>query len=97
MDDTKPQAASAKTKDDLTKIEGIGEKAEKALNASGINTYADIAKSSPEELKTLLDMAKGQFNAADTTTWPEQATMAAAGKWEELKEWQDKLIGGREV
>ena len=95
--DAKPQSSSSKTKDDLKKIEGIGEKAEKALNASGINTYADLAKSSAEELKTLLDMGKGQFNAADTTTWPEQAAMAVAGKWDELKEWQDKLIGGREA
>ena len=95
--EAKPQPAAAKTKDDFKKIEGIGEKAEKALHASGISTYADIAKSSPEELKTLLDMAKGQFNAVDTTTWPEQAAMAVAGKWDELKEWQDKLIGGREA
>jgi large subunit ribosomal protein L17 len=90
-------AASAKSKDDLKKIEGIGEKAEKALHAAGISTYADLAKSSPEELKTLLDMGKGQFNAIETTTWPEQAALAAAGKWDELKEWQDKLTGGKEA
>jgi len=95
--DAGQQAASAKSKDDLKKIEGIGEKAEKALHASGISTYADLAKSSPEELKTLLDMGKGQFNAIETTTWPEQAALAAAGKWDELKEWQDKLIGGKEA
>ncbi len=95
--EVKPQAAPKKVKDDLKKIEGIGEKAEIALNASGINSYTDLAKSSSEELKTLLDMSEGQFNAVDTTTWPEQAVMAAAGKWDELKEWQDKLIGGREA
>jgi hypothetical protein len=42
-------------------------------------------------------MGKGQFNAIETTTWPEQAALAAAGKWDELKEWQDKLIGGKEA
>jgi len=95
--DTAQPAAAAKSKDDLKKIEGIGEKAEKALHAAGISTYADLAKSSPEELKTLLDRGKGQFNAIETTTWPEQAALAAAGKWDELKEWQDKLIGGKEA
>ena len=95
--EVKQEAAPKKVKDDLKKIEGIGEKAEIALNASGINSYTDLAKSSSEELKTLLDMSEGQFNAVDTTTWPEQSAMAAAGKWDELKEWQDKLIGGREA
>ena len=95
--EAKQQVAAKNVKDDLKKIEGIGEKAEVALNASGINSYKDLAKSSPEELKTLLDMSEGQFNALDTTTWSEQAAMAAAGKWDELKEWQDKLIGGREA
>jgi large subunit ribosomal protein L17 len=95
--EAKQPVTTKKAKDDLKKIEGIGEKAEAALNASGINTYAELAKSSAEELKTLLAMGGGHFNATETSTWPEQATMAAAGKWDELKKWQDKLIGGREV
>jgi hypothetical protein len=28
-------------------------------------------------------------------TWPKQAEMAAAGKWDELKAWQDELDGGK--
>ncbi len=28
-------------------------------------------------------------------TWPEQAKMAAEGKWDELKKWQDELNGGK--
>ena len=33
----------------------------------------------------------------DPTTWPQQAKMAADGKWDELKVWQDELDGGRVV
>ena len=29
-----------------------------------------------------------------TDTWPKQAEMAAEGKWDELKVWQDELDGG---
>jgi len=28
-------------------------------------------------------------------TWPKQAEMAAEGKWDELKVWQDELDGGK--
>ena len=28
-------------------------------------------------------------------TWPKQARMAYEGKWQELRQWQDKLNGGR--
>lgn len=84
--------------DDLQKIEGIGPKVEEALKAAGFTSYAAIAKSRPEELQTILGMIEGgHFNAVDTTTWPEQAQMAKDGKWDELKEWQDKLQGGKEV
>jgi hypothetical protein len=31
----------------------------------------------------------------DPTTWPAQAKLAAAGKWDELKAMQDNLKGGR--
>jgi len=32
----------------------------------------------------------------DPTSWPKQAKMAAEGKWDELKEWQDSVKGGVE-
>ena len=31
------------------------------------------------------------------TTWPQQSAMAGAGKWDELKKWQDELDGGKVV
>lgn len=83
--------------DDLKKIEGIGPKVEEALIAGGITSYAKLAKAKPEDLQTLLADAEGNFNAQDPATWPEQAELAKAGKWDELKELQDRLQGGKEA
>ena len=30
----------------------------------------------------------------DPGTWPKQAKLAAADKWDELKKWQDEMDGG---
>ncbi len=89
---TKKEAAKA---DDLKIIEGIGPKGAEVLNAAGINSFADLAATSAEKIKEILDASEGAFNAADTTTWPEQAQLAADGKMDELKELQDRLNGGR--
>jgi large subunit ribosomal protein L17 len=83
------------TADDLKKVEGIGPKVAEALQAAGINSFAELASKSAEEIKAILDAADGNFAAQDPTTWPEQASMAAAGEWDKLKDWQDKLKGGK--
>jgi predicted flap endonuclease-1-like 5' DNA nuclease len=77
---------------DLTKIEGVGPKTADALKAAGITTYAQLAALSTDDLRKLLADAG---ISADPETWPEQARLAAADKWAELKAWQDKLEGGR--
>lgn len=89
--------SSSKKQDDLTKIEGIGPKAAEALQEGGVSTFTQLSKSKPEDLKEILEKSGGHFNALDPATWPEQAELAAAGKWDELKTLQDKLIGGREA
>lgn len=83
--------------DDLKKIEGIGPKAEEALKAAGINSFSDLAAKKSDELSAVLSEAEGSFNALVTDTWPEQAKLAADGKWDELQKLQDKLKGGKEV
>jgi large subunit ribosomal protein L17 len=83
--------------DDLKKVEGIGPKVSEALHAAGISSFKELAAKTAEEIKTILDAADGNFAGQDPTTWPEQAALAAEGKWDELKEWQDKLKGGKEV
>lgn len=81
--------------DDLKKIEGIGPKIAELLNAAGIQTYADLAGTDIEKIKEVLDEAGSRYKMHDPTTWPEQAQMAADGKWDELKELQENLKGGK--
>jgi large subunit ribosomal protein L17 len=89
------QPEAKESGDDLTKIEGIGPKAAEALHEAGITTFAKLAESKAEEIKDILEKSGGNFNAQDPTSWPEQSQLAAEGKWDELKELQDKLNAGR--
>lgn len=91
-----PKAATKKTAvkaDDLKKIEGIGPKIAETLIAAGIATYADLAKAKPAKIEEIIADVRGS-HVPDT--WPKQAKLAADGKWDELKELQDKLDGGVE-
>ncbi len=93
----KPAKKEAKAKsDDLTKIEGIGPKAAEALVANGMKTYAELADADAEKVKEILSEASSTLAHLDPTSWPKQAKMAADGKWDELKEWQDSVKGGVE-
>ncbi len=83
-------------KDDLTKVEGIGPKLKGIFHEAGIMTFSDLAAKTADELKEILLEAGGnRYARFDPTTWPAQAKMAAEGKWEELKVWQDELDGGK--
>jgi len=90
-----PKAAPKKTSkkgDDLKKIEGIGPKIAETLTAAGIATFADLAKADPANISEIIAGVRGN-HVPDT--WPQQAQLAADGKWDELKELQDKLDGGK--
>lgn len=82
--------------DDLKKIEGIGPKIEEILNQNGITTFIQLSQASTDALKQLLQDAGPRFQMHDPSTWPRQAELASAGKWQELKEWQDILNKGKE-
>ena len=86
------QEASA---DKLTKIEGIGPKMAGVFTEAGVSTFKALSEKTPEELRAILDAAEGNYAAHNPGTWPEQAKMAAEGKWDELKKWQDELDGGK--
>ncbi len=95
VEETKEEPAKVEV-EDLTKIEGIGPKAAEALNTKGISTYADLAKADAEKVKEILTEASSRMAHLDPTSWGKQAQMAAEGKWDELKEWQDNAKGGVE-
>lgn len=92
-----PAAKSSGDADDLTKVEGIGPKIAEILGEAGISTFAELAKTSPEKIKELLEAAGTRFASHDPATWPEQSQLAADGKWDELTKLQDELDGGRRV
>lgn len=90
------EEVSTPQSDDLEKVEGIGPKIAEVLTEAGIDTFAKLADSTPEAIREILDNAGSQFASHDPATWPQQAKLAADGKWDELKAWQDELDGGRE-
>jgi large subunit ribosomal protein L17 len=89
------ETAAPATGDDLTKIEGIGPKMAEVFTEAGLASFQALSEKTAEELKAILDAAEGNFAAHDPGTWPEQAKMAAEGKWDDLKVWQDELDGGK--
>lgn len=91
----KAAPAAKKTADDLTKIEGIGKKIAELLKAENISSFADLSKETPKKLKAILDAAGNKFSMHEPATWPKQAKLAAAEKWEDLKKLQSDLKGGK--
>ncbi|MBC2844039.1 50S ribosomal protein L21 [Winogradskyella flava] len=86
-----PKKATGKA-DDLKKIEGIGPKIASTLVEAGISTFAELAKTKPAKISEIIAGVRGNHV---TDTWPKQAKLAADGKWDELKKWQDELDGGK--
>ncbi|MDF1696941.1 MAG: helix-hairpin-helix domain-containing protein [Saprospiraceae bacterium] len=81
--------------DDLKAIEGIGPATDKLLRENGINTWRELADSTAEKIQEILTAAGSRFGLSDPTTWPKQAELAADGKFDELREYQDFLDGGK--
>jgi predicted flap endonuclease-1-like 5' DNA nuclease len=80
--------------DNLKQVEGIGPKIASVLAEAGITSFAQLAAMTPEQISTVLE---GKVRLAVPDTWPEQAKLAAEGKWDELKQFQSQLRGGRRV
>ncbi len=83
--------------DDLKVVEGIGPKIESLLKAGGIDNWSDLAKAPVSRIKKILSDAGDRYRLAVPDTWPKQAELAEAGKWAELREYQDYLDGGKDL
>lgn len=81
---------------DLKIIEGIGPKIEEVLKGAGIGDWSALAAAEPGRLKEILEDAGDQYRMHNPYTWPLQARLAAAGRWEEFATYQEELKGGRE-
>lgn len=93
---TKAKASKSKDAgDDLKVIEGIGPKMEEVLHAAGIDSYGTLSAKSADELREILLAQGSRYKMFDPTSWPEQATLASEGKWDELNVLKESLQGGK--
>ena len=83
--------AVSEVNQDLTVIEGIGPKIMVLLNQAGISTFKELAITPIERLSEILISGGSRYKMHNPATWPRQAYLASIGRWEELKDWQDKL------
>jgi small subunit ribosomal protein S1 len=90
-----PKAKKSLKKDDFTVVEGIGPKVAEILTAEGIASFKDLAAKTKEDLEAILKPHGGIYSTMNPTTWAQQAQLAADGKLDELKQWQDELKGGK--
>ncbi|MCC9065229.1 hypothetical protein [Flavobacterium piscisymbiosum] len=81
---------------DLKIVEGIGPKIEALFNAAGITTWQELSETSTEKLQSILDAGGENYAIHNPSTWAKQALLAYQGKWQELKDWQQGLLGGKE-
>jgi predicted flap endonuclease-1-like 5' DNA nuclease len=88
----KPQV---KGHDNLEIIEGIGPKIAELFAKEGIATFATLAAAAPDALRAILAKAGNRFAMANPGTWPEQAALAAQGRWADLAALQKALDAGR--
>lgn len=90
-----PEPAPPSAPDDLSRIEGIGPKVAQLLAAAEIRTFAQLAATTPEQLREILQQARLRF--MNPETWPEQAALAAQGDWDGLAALQGQLQGGHRI
>ena len=62
-------ASTAESRDDLTRIEGITEEAQRALYSSGYYRYSDLQNASKKQLKRVLAGYNLKFTDAQTKSW----------------------------
>ena len=80
--------------DDLTVVEGVGPKIGDLLIAAGITTFAQLASAKIRKIEEVLKAAGSRYALANPGTWPEQAALLAAGKFNEFEKLAEELDGG---
>ena len=79
---------------DLKVVEGIGPKVSGLLHESGVYTWADLAAKAPDELQEILNKGGDRFRLLNPASWPTQAEMLAAGRWQDFKDYTQFLVAG---
>jgi large subunit ribosomal protein L27 len=83
--------------DDLKIVEGVGPKIEQLLHEGGITTWLELSLTPVSRIQEILDAAGPRYQIHNPSTWPAQAKFAHEGRFDELKEYQDMLTGGRDL
>jgi hypothetical protein len=65
------------SKDDLTKIDGIGKKIAELLVEANITTFKDLANAPLNTLQVILKLAGSRYKSYDPSLWSEQAKTLA--------------------
>jgi len=82
--------------DDLKIVEGIGPKIESIFKNNNIDSWYKLANQNADDLMNILLKDGGDsYRIHNPKTWPQQSLLAFEGKWEELKQLQDQLTGGK--
>ncbi len=89
----KKKPAKKVKEDNLKVIEGVGPKLESILKEAGISDLQILSNTEPDKLREILEAAGSRYKMFNPTTWPKQAKLAAEGKMDELKAYQDRLDG----
>lgn len=79
--------------DNLKLIMGIDEAIEKILFTAGINSFAELAKLEPDEIRNMLVVIDPALGTVDPSAWPAQARLAFDEEWEVLQDYQEQLKG----
>ena len=71
VDQTNPETVTStgECRDDLTRIQGITEEAQRALNSSGYYRFSDLRNANKKQLKRVLAENDLKFTAAQTKSW----------------------------
>ena len=81
-------------RDDLKEIAGINPKAEAILNSIGIYRFMQLAQTPVTTVRRVLADHGPLLHTYDPATWPGQALLAADGRWDELRNWQEQMRRG---
>ena len=71
VDQTNPETVTStgECRDDLTRIQGITEEAQRALNSSGYYRFSDLRNANKKQLKRVLAENDLKFTASQTKSW----------------------------
>jgi chromosome segregation ATPase len=86
------QGRTVRMRDNLTLIDGIGEKISSVLIHARVDSFAKLATTDTDKIRKILEKENPSLlRLTNPSTWPEQARIAAASDWEALSSLQNSI------